>query len=84
MQMARHFERSISATIRYLGAKRDRAGRVVEDLIDNELRKEVGSGDVPAGIVIPTGSGELLASHNVKKISMPLAVGQVGRVEAHL
>ena len=80
MQMARHFERSISATIRYLGAKRDRAGRVVEDLIDNELRKEAGTGDVPAGIVIPTGSGELLSSHNVKKIFHAASVvGQVGQ-----
>jgi O-acetyl-ADP-ribose deacetylase (regulator of RNase III) len=80
MQMARHFERSISATIRYLGAKRDRAGRVVDDIIDNELREAAGAGDVPAGIVIPTGSGELLKSHNVKKIFHAASVvGQVGQ-----
>lgn len=80
MQMARHFERSISATIRYLGAKRDRAGRVIEDLVANELRKEVGDTDVPAGIVVPTGSGELQKSHNVKKIFHAASVmGQVGR-----
>ncbi|MFN8383654.1 MAG: macro domain-containing protein [Anaerolineales bacterium] len=80
MQMARHFERSISATIRYLGAKRDRAGRVIEDLVANELRKEVGDSDVPAGIVVPTGSGELQKSHNVKKIFHAASVmGQVGR-----
>lgn len=80
MQMARHFERSISATIRYLGAKRDRAGRVVDDIISNELREAAGAGDVPAGIVIPTGSGELLKSHNVKKIFHAASVvGQVGQ-----
>lgn len=80
MQMARHFERSISATIRYLGAKRDRAGRVVDDLVANELREVAGSADVPAGIVIPTGSGELNKSHNVKKIFHAASViGQVGR-----
>jgi O-acetyl-ADP-ribose deacetylase (regulator of RNase III) len=80
MQMARHFERSISATIRYLGAKRDRAGRVVDDLIANELREAAGITDVPAGIVIPTGSGELNKSHNVKKIFHAASViGQVGR-----
>jgi O-acetyl-ADP-ribose deacetylase (regulator of RNase III) len=80
MQMARHFERSISATIRYLGAKKDRAGRVTQDLVADELREAAGGSDVPAGIVIPTGSGELLKSHNVKKIFHAAAVaGQVGR-----
>lgn len=79
MQMARHFERSISATIRYLGAKRDRAGRVMDDLIARELLEAAGSGDVPAGVVIPTSSGELLKSHNVKKIFHAASVvGQVG------
>ena len=80
MQMARHFDRSISATIRYLGAKKDRAGRVTDDFIADELREAAGGADVPAGIVIPTGSGELLKSHNVKKIFHAAAVvGQVGR-----
>ena len=80
MQMARHFERSISATIRYLGAKRDRAGRVVDDIIAKELGEAVGTGDVPAGIVIPTGSGELLKSNKVKKIFHAASVvGQVGQ-----
>ena len=80
MQMARHFDRSISATIRYRGAKKDRAGRVVEDLIANELREAAGVGDVPPATVIPTGSGELLKSNNVKKIFHAAAVvGQVGQ-----
>jgi O-acetyl-ADP-ribose deacetylase (regulator of RNase III) len=80
MQMARHFDRSISATIRYLGAKKDRAGRVTDDFIADELREAAGGSDVPAGVVIPTGSGELLKSHNVKKIFHAAAVaGQVGR-----
>jgi O-acetyl-ADP-ribose deacetylase (regulator of RNase III) len=80
MQMARHFDRSISATIRYLGAKKDRAGRVTNDFIADELREAAGGSDVPAGIVIHTGSGELLKSHNVKKIFHAAAVaGQVGR-----
>lgn len=80
MQMARHFERSISATIRYLGAKRDRAGRVTDDLIAKELGEAVGTGDVPAGVVIPTGAGELLKSNKVKKIFHAASVvGQVGQ-----
>ena len=54
MQMARHYERSISATIRYMGAKKDDFGRVVEDTIANELHKAVDAGDVPAGIVKDT------------------------------
>jgi O-acetyl-ADP-ribose deacetylase (regulator of RNase III) len=80
MQMARHFERSISAVIRYLGAKKDIAGRVTNDLIADELRALVGMSDVPPGIVIPTGSGELQTSHKVKKIFHAAAViGQPGR-----
>jgi O-acetyl-ADP-ribose deacetylase (regulator of RNase III) len=80
MQMARPFERSISAVIRYLGAKKDIAGRITIDLIADELRSLVGMSDVPPSIVIPTGSGELQKSHNVKKIFHAAAViGQPGR-----
>lgn len=80
MQMARHFERSISATIRYMGAKKDIAGRVSEDTIANELSGLVkGAGDVPAGHVIPTGSGDLKETNNVKKIFHAASVeGEVG------
>jgi O-acetyl-ADP-ribose deacetylase (regulator of RNase III) len=80
MQMARPFERSISAVIRYLGAKKDIAGRITNDLIADELRAVAGTSDVPPGIVIPTGSGELQKSHNVKKIFHAASVvGQAGR-----
>jgi O-acetyl-ADP-ribose deacetylase (regulator of RNase III) len=80
MQMARPFERSISATIRYLGAKKDIAGRITNDLIADELRALVGTSDVPPGIVVASGSGELLRTHQVKKIFHAAAViGQPGR-----
>jgi O-acetyl-ADP-ribose deacetylase (regulator of RNase III) len=80
MQMARHYERSISATIRYMGAKKDRAGRVVEDLVANDLRDAAGSADVPPATVIDTTSGELKRTNNVKKIFHAASVyGQVGR-----
>ncbi len=80
MQMSRHFERSISATIRYKGAKKDRAGRVVEDLIADDLREATGTSDVAPGTVIYTTSGELLKTNNVKKIFHAASViGQPGR-----
>jgi O-acetyl-ADP-ribose deacetylase (regulator of RNase III) len=80
MRMARHFERSISAIIRYLGAKKDVAGRVTDDLIANELRELVGNADVPPGVVVPTGAGELQKSHNVKRVFHAASVlGQPGR-----
>lgn len=80
MQMARHFERSISSVIRYLGAKRDITGRITNDLIADELRSLVGTSDVPPGIVIATSSGQLKKSHHVKKIFHAAAViGQIGR-----
>jgi O-acetyl-ADP-ribose deacetylase (regulator of RNase III) len=80
MQMARPFECSISAIIRYLGAKKDIAGRITNDVIADDLRALVGTSDVPPGIVVPTGSGELQTSHKVKKIFHAAAViGQPGR-----
>ena len=80
MQMARHYERSISATIRYLGAKKDRAGRVTEDLVANDLREAVGTNDVAPGTIIYTTSGELEKSNNVKRIFHAASVsGQPGR-----
>ncbi len=79
MQMSRHYEKSISATIRYMGAKKDDFGRVVEDTIAEELHQAVGSGDVPAGIVKDTTSGELKQSNNVKKVFHAASVvGQPG------
>ena len=80
MQMSRHYERSISGTIRYLGAKKDGAKRVSEDVIADELFKIVGQCAVDPGTVIATTSGELEQTHNVKKIFHAASVrGQVGR-----
>lgn len=80
MQMARPFERSISGVIRYMGAKKDYGGRIVDDIIASELVKLTGNSDVIPGAVIPTGSGQLQASNNVKKIFHAASVtGQPGR-----
>lgn len=80
MQMARHFDRSISSVIRYYGAKRN-GGRVVEDVVANELTSLVGEyADVPAGEIVATGSGELELANGVKKIFHAASVvGQIGK-----
>jgi O-acetyl-ADP-ribose deacetylase (regulator of RNase III) len=80
MQMARFFDRSISATIRYLGAKRDKFGDVTEDVIGKELRAVMGDrASVQPGTVIPATPGELQHTHNVKRIYHVASVhGQVG------
>jgi len=60
MEMARFDEFSISSIIRYEGARRDSAGKVVDDLIADELaRKTAGLRPVMAGTVVTTGAGEL-------------------------
>ena len=66
MQMARADERSISATIRYEGAKKDRSGYIVDDLIAKDLQAATGGRDATPGAVIPTTSGELARTNKVK------------------
>jgi len=70
MQMARFGERSISSTIRYLGAKKDPVtGMVTEDTIAGSLTKKLGKvGQVAAGFVIVADPGELAGSNGVKHI----------------
>ena len=81
MEMARHFDKSISSVIRYCGAKKDQAKRIVEDTIAKELLAIVGPGaNIPAGDVIVTSAGELERSHQVKKIFHAAAVtGEPGK-----
>ena len=80
MQMARFHERSVSGTIRYYGAKRNRAGQVTDDILANELLAIVGENVVvPAANVIATSAGQLAASNGVKRIFHAAAVyGQIG------
>ncbi|MDI1465404.1 NB-ARC domain-containing protein [Catellatospora sp. KI3] len=75
MRMARFEEYTISAIVRYEGARRDAAGRVVEDIIAEDLSHRV-AGDVPvaAGTAVSTGSGQLAESHNVSAIIHVAAV----------
>jgi O-acetyl-ADP-ribose deacetylase (regulator of RNase III) len=69
MQMARVFDNSVSALIRYLGAKKDEIGEIVEDCIADELRAKMrGRQQVNPGTVVATGSGWLCHTHKVRRI----------------
>jgi O-acetyl-ADP-ribose deacetylase (regulator of RNase III) len=69
MEMARFHDESVSALIRYYGAKRDMVGRVLRDTVADELRRAVGFGSiVEPGTVIPTSAGELRHTNDVKAI----------------
>lgn len=75
MQMARFFDRSLSAIIRYEGAEKDDNGEVVEDTIAAELRKMTHDREsVTPGTVYVTGSGALARTRGVKKIFHAAAV----------
>jgi O-acetyl-ADP-ribose deacetylase (regulator of RNase III) len=66
MEMPRITEFSISAIIRYGGARLDQAGRVTEDLIADELAAAVGQRrPVAPGTAVVTGAGRLTETHNV-------------------
>src|SRR5262245_2241827 len=69
MEMARPYDRSVSALIRYLGAKKDETGAIVADSINDELRAKMGSRQlVNPGEVVSTGAGTLERTHRVKRI----------------
>jgi len=69
MHMARHNEFSISGIIRYWGAVRDDAGRIVSDVVADELDDRVRTvRPVAPGAAVVTGAGALTASHNVQRI----------------
>lgn len=83
MEMARYFDLSVSATIRYLGSKKNAAGDVIEDVVGDELeatliatgsRKRGQVTNVQPATVMVTGAGELTTSNNVSKIFHVAAV----------
>jgi len=82
MLMARFFDRSLSAVIRYLGAKKNDYEEVTEDTIAKELAEAKGKERevVPPGAVLVTSAGALAETHKVKKIFHVAAVqpNQVG------
>ena len=85
MQMARYYERSLSASIRFCGAVKDDGQHVVDDVIARELwdkKMELwgkGEGEIRERPVEPatvwvTGSGELYKDNGVKKVFHTAAV----------
>ncbi|MFJ1542250.1 hypothetical protein ACIODS_27300 [Micromonospora chalcea] len=75
MEMSRHNEYSVSAVIRFGGARRDETGRVVEDLIADELRQRVaGRRPVSPAAVLTTGPGMLAESNRVRHVIHVAAV----------
>lgn len=59
MDMARIHDATVSAFIRYHGAKKDPQGNVIDDLVHQALLKRVLRSNVEAGRVIVTRPGEL-------------------------
>lgn len=76
MQMSRFHERSVSAVIRYLGARCDPVtGRVAEDLVADELRSRLGTHtSVEPGTAIVTGPHGLAERNGVLGIVHAAAV----------
>lgn len=79
MQMARFNEFSVSSIIRYEGAARDDAARVIDDCISEELaRKLMGRRPVPPGTAITTGSGELTRNGVRRVVHVAAVHGEPG------
>ncbi|MEJ3749549.1 macro domain-containing protein [Actinomycetes bacterium KLBMP 9797] len=75
MEMARVHEFSISAVIRYEGARHDSRGRVADDVIADELAANVaGHRPVEPGSIVVTGSGELRQRNGVRYVIHVAAV----------
>jgi len=69
MVMDRFNGKTISASIRFLGAAKDSAGNLTEDTIAEDLANELGGqAPVKIGTVLTTVSGTLEATHGVHKI----------------
>ena len=69
MQMARFYDRSLSAMIRYEGAEKDENGEVVDDTIARDLAAALGGREsVTPGTVWVTGPGALATTRGVRRI----------------
>ena len=84
MQMARFHDRSVSGTIRYLGATKSVTGQVKQDLLADALAsamREDGLSSVAPATVIPiSAKGQLHATNGVRWVfNVASVVGQRGR-----
>ncbi len=81
LELGRTHEDSVSAMIRYYGAKRNSAGYIEEDLIGDALCARKGDfWSVEPGMVISTTPGELGRCNNVKAVLHVAALnGEPGR-----
>jgi hypothetical protein len=81
LEMGRTHEDSVSAMIRYYGARRNSAGYVVEDVIGDALLSRKGDfWSVEPGMVISTPPGQLGPCNNVKAVLHVAALsGEPGR-----
>jgi nudix-type nucleoside diphosphatase (YffH/AdpP family) len=79
MIMDRFIGRSISANIRYLGADKDSAGNLTEDIVNDHLINQIGPrSPVRIGTVIDTKPGSLSHTHGVDRIFHVATVRGVG------
>lgn len=74
MEMARYNDYSVSAVIRFHGARRDETGRVIDDLIADDLKRRTSGRPVAAATAISTGPGMLAESNGVRHIVHVAAV----------
>jgi O-acetyl-ADP-ribose deacetylase (regulator of RNase III) len=75
LQMSRYNDFSISGIVRYWGARRDAVGRVIADVIADELSSRVGGPrPVAPATVVVTGPGALAESHQVRHVIHVAAV----------
>lgn len=69
MEMSRITEPTVSAAVRYLGAQRDVHGKVIKDVIADELRDLMsGEQQVHPGQVLTTTSGHIEKTHGAKRV----------------
>ena len=82
LQMGRFYDPSMSGLIRYLGAKKDEEGNVIDDVVAKALLESV-EDDFPSvkpGLAFTTTSGSLKETHGVQAIVHVTTVfGEVGR-----
>lgn len=80
MQMARFHDLSVSGLVRYLGARRNAAGKVKEDTIALALAEATEGEAVAPATAIATTAGELAGLNGVRRlVHVATVAGELGR-----